>query len=237
MLRKRPEMKRDGYKAGDTVKGKVLHARYSRYMQKVAGEDAALVDELAEGQERDLVQGEAHLLVDDCLLVGLGGLHQAETGALAGTMLSLGVAGLFLGWFLDYQFDTKPRWILIGTVAASVASAIMFLSYIARWGALLGGFGGRDNRGGNPIGLLAAAIVAPIAALFIQMAISAPLAMLTIFILMLLFFRKLVLVISPMIVAMVSSSQSFGKFLSVPLRVSPVKLYVTIGWVSNQELC
>jgi ribonucleoside-diphosphate reductase alpha chain len=48
MLRKRPEMKRDGYKVGDTVKGKVLHARYSRYMQQVAGVDPELVDALAE---------------------------------------------------------------------------------------------------------------------------------------------------------------------------------------------
>jgi len=48
MLRKRPEMKRDGYKVGDRVKGKVLHARYSRYMQQVAGEDAGLVEALAE---------------------------------------------------------------------------------------------------------------------------------------------------------------------------------------------
>jgi len=47
MLRKRPEMLSDGYKLGDKVKGKVLHARYSRYMQQVAGVDAALVDELA----------------------------------------------------------------------------------------------------------------------------------------------------------------------------------------------
>lgn len=48
MLRKRPEMKRDGYKVGDPIKGKVLHARYSRYMQQVAEEDAGLVDALAE---------------------------------------------------------------------------------------------------------------------------------------------------------------------------------------------
>jgi ribonucleoside-diphosphate reductase alpha chain len=48
MLRKRPEMKRDGYQVGDTVKGKVLHARYSRYMQQVAGVDSDLVDALAE---------------------------------------------------------------------------------------------------------------------------------------------------------------------------------------------
>jgi len=48
MLRKRPEMARDGYEVGDTVKGRVLHARYSRYMQQLAGEDPELVNEIAE---------------------------------------------------------------------------------------------------------------------------------------------------------------------------------------------
>jgi len=47
MLRRRPEMKKDGIKLGDKVKGKVLHAYYSRYMQQVAKVDAKLVDELA----------------------------------------------------------------------------------------------------------------------------------------------------------------------------------------------
>lgn len=48
MLRIRPEMAEDGHKAGDKVKGKVLLARYSRYMQQVAGEDADLVNQIAE---------------------------------------------------------------------------------------------------------------------------------------------------------------------------------------------
>jgi len=48
MLRKRPEMARDGYKAGDVVKGKVLHARYSRYMQQLATVAPDLVNDLAE---------------------------------------------------------------------------------------------------------------------------------------------------------------------------------------------
>ena len=48
MLRKRPEMKRDGYQVGDSIKGKVLHARYSRYMQQVADVAPELVDHLAE---------------------------------------------------------------------------------------------------------------------------------------------------------------------------------------------
>ncbi|MEX0915732.1 MAG: LAGLIDADG family homing endonuclease, partial [Wenzhouxiangellaceae bacterium] len=48
LLRKRPEMVRDGYKPGDKVPGRVLHARYSRYMQKVAEVAPELVDQLAE---------------------------------------------------------------------------------------------------------------------------------------------------------------------------------------------
>ncbi len=48
MLHKRPEMKTDGYKLGDQVPGRVLHAKYSRYMQKVAQEEPELVAELAE---------------------------------------------------------------------------------------------------------------------------------------------------------------------------------------------
>ncbi len=48
MLVKRPEMRADGIKAGDTLKGKILWAKYSRYMQQVAGEDAELVAALSE---------------------------------------------------------------------------------------------------------------------------------------------------------------------------------------------
>ncbi|MCK5336645.1 MAG: ribonucleoside-diphosphate reductase, adenosylcobalamin-dependent, partial [Gammaproteobacteria bacterium] len=48
MLFKRPEMKKDGYKIGDLVKGSILHAKYSRYMQKVAEVDPELAAELAE---------------------------------------------------------------------------------------------------------------------------------------------------------------------------------------------
>lgn len=47
MLHKRPEMVKDGYQAGDTVAGKVLHARYSRYMQRIAEIDPELIEQLA----------------------------------------------------------------------------------------------------------------------------------------------------------------------------------------------
>lgn len=68
----------------------------------------------------------------------------------------------------------KNRHILIGTVAATMAGAIMMLAYFARFGAIMGG-GSNRNRNGNAVGivfLLLAAIVAPIAAMIIQMAIS-----------------------------------------------------------------
>ena len=46
MLSRRPEMKKDGWEVGSSIKGKVLHARYSRYMQQVAEINPELVAEL-----------------------------------------------------------------------------------------------------------------------------------------------------------------------------------------------
>lgn len=66
----------------------------------------------------------------------------------------------------------KNRDILISSIAATIAGAVTMLASIARFGALFGGFGGRDERGGGIIGLLAMTILAPISALVIQMAIS-----------------------------------------------------------------
>ena len=48
MLRKRPEMSKDGWRVGARIAGRVLHARYSRYMQRIAEAAPELVDELAE---------------------------------------------------------------------------------------------------------------------------------------------------------------------------------------------
>ena len=65
------------------------------------------------------------------------------------------------------------RDILIGTIAASIAGAISMIANIAQWGMIFGGFGGRrdDDRGGG-LGAILMVILAPIAALLIQMAIS-----------------------------------------------------------------
>lgn len=48
MLRKRPEMAKDGWRVGQKIQGRILHAKYSRYMQRVAEAAPELVDELAE---------------------------------------------------------------------------------------------------------------------------------------------------------------------------------------------
>jgi ribonucleoside-diphosphate reductase alpha chain len=48
MLRKRPEMVKDGWKVGQAIRGSVLHAKYSRYMQRVAEVAPELVDALAQ---------------------------------------------------------------------------------------------------------------------------------------------------------------------------------------------
>ncbi|HEX6557852.1 MAG TPA: zinc metalloprotease HtpX [Longimicrobiales bacterium] len=66
----------------------------------------------------------------------------------------------------------KHRHMLVGTVAATMAGAVAMVGRSIMWGAMLGGFGGRDNRDSNPIGLLAMAIVAPLGAMIIQLAIS-----------------------------------------------------------------
>jgi ribonucleoside-diphosphate reductase alpha chain len=52
MLHKRPEMKADGWRVGATIPGRVLHARYSRYMQRLADAAPDLVDEIAESGAR-----------------------------------------------------------------------------------------------------------------------------------------------------------------------------------------
>lgn len=66
----------------------------------------------------------------------------------------------------------KNRDILIGTIAATMAGAISMLAYIAQWGLIFGGRGGDNREGGNPIAALATIILAPLAAMLVQMAIS-----------------------------------------------------------------
>jgi heat shock protein HtpX len=65
------------------------------------------------------------------------------------------------------------RDVLISTVAATLAGAITYLAHMAQWAAFFGG--GRqddDERGGNPIALLLMAVLAPLAAMLVQFAVS-----------------------------------------------------------------
>ena len=67
----------------------------------------------------------------------------------------------------------RNRDILTGSIVATLAGAISILAFMARFAAIFGGYGGRDSQGrGGGLGLLIMAIVAPLAALLIQMAIS-----------------------------------------------------------------
>ena len=63
----------------------------------------------------------------------------------------------------------KHRDILIGSVAAAIATAISYMAQMAMFSQM---FGGRDRRDSNPIAMLAVAILAPVAATLIQMAVS-----------------------------------------------------------------
>jgi heat shock protein HtpX len=68
----------------------------------------------------------------------------------------------------------RNRDILIGSIAATLAGAIVMLAHMAQWAAMFGGAGRDDNEGGgsNIVGLILMAVLAPIAATLIQMAIS-----------------------------------------------------------------
>ena len=73
-----------------------------------------------------------------------------------------------LGHELQHVYN---RDILIGSVAATIATTITYIAFMARFAAIFGG-GGRDDEGGNPLVLLAMAIIAPIAATIIQLAVT-----------------------------------------------------------------
>ncbi|MGD9208786.1 MAG: zinc metalloprotease HtpX [Syntrophobacterales bacterium] len=66
----------------------------------------------------------------------------------------------------------KNRDILIGSIAATLAGVVMMLASMARWAAIFGFGGSDDDDGGGIIGLILMSILAPLAAMLIQMAIS-----------------------------------------------------------------
>jgi heat shock protein HtpX len=96
----------------------------------------------------------------------------------AAVAVTTGIMGLLteeeLEGVLAHELShVKNHDILISSVAATIAGAIAYLAHMAQWAAIFGGFGGRDDRDrGGVVGLLVTAIVAPIAAMLIQLAIS-----------------------------------------------------------------
>lgn len=75
-----------------------------------------------------------------------------------------------LGGVIGHELaHVKNKDILIGTIAASIAGAITYIANIAQWGAM---FSGRDDEDNNGLSTLFLAILAPIAAMFVQMSIS-----------------------------------------------------------------
>jgi heat shock protein HtpX len=67
----------------------------------------------------------------------------------------------------------KNRDVLISTIAATLAGAITYLAHMAQWAAMFGGRGRDDEEGGtNPLAAILLSILAPIAAMLVQMAVS-----------------------------------------------------------------
>ena len=77
-----------------------------------------------------------------------------------------------LGVMAHELSHVKHRDILISSIAATIAGAIAYLAHMAQWAAIFGGGRDRDEEGGGVFGLIVMAIVLPIAAMLIQMAIS-----------------------------------------------------------------
>jgi heat shock protein HtpX len=93
----------------------------------------------------------------------------AVTGGIRRILNKRELAGV-LGHELSH---VKNRDILVSTIAATLAGAIGYLAYMAQWAAIFGGGRDRDGEGGgNIFGLLIMIIVAPLAAMLIQMAVS-----------------------------------------------------------------
>jgi heat shock protein HtpX len=99
------------------------------------------------------------------------GPHKAVVCATEGLLRAL-PADEVEGVMAHELMHVKHRDILIGSVAAAIATGISFLAQMAMWGAMFGG-GSRDDDGGtNPIAAIAIIILAPMAASLMQMAVS-----------------------------------------------------------------
>src|SRR5665647_10877 len=157
------------YWFSDKIVLKMYHA------QEVTPADAPqlhqIVDELA--REANIPKPRVYIIPDDspnAFATGRNPEH-AAIAATEGIMRLLTPAEL-KGVLAHEMGHVQNRDILISTIAATMAGAIMILADMARFGAIFG-LGSRDNEEGpGIIGVLVMSIIAPIAAMLIQMAIS-----------------------------------------------------------------
>lgn len=100
--------------------------------------------------------------------------HHAAVAVTAGLMQMMDDEELE-GVIAHELAHVRNRDILIASIAATIAGAVTMLAGMARWAAIFGGYGGRDERdqgAGGVLGLLLMSILAPLAAMVIQMAVS-----------------------------------------------------------------
>jgi heat shock protein HtpX len=97
--------------------------------------------------------------------------QHAAVAATQGIMQVLSEAELE-GVMAHELAHVKHRDILISSVAATLGAAIMVAARMAMYAGMFGGHRGDDREGGNPIAALATLLLAPVAAMLIQMAIS-----------------------------------------------------------------
>jgi heat shock protein HtpX len=97
--------------------------------------------------------------------------EHAAVAATSGIMRILGDDEL-AGVMAHELTHVKNRDILISSIAATFAGAITYLAHMAQWAAIFGGGRRDDDEGGGVFGMLFMAILAPIAAMLVQMAIS-----------------------------------------------------------------
>lgn len=97
-----------------------------------------------------------------------------EHAAVAATRGILGILSMEeLKAVLAHELaHVRNRDILLSTVAATIAGAISMLANMAQWGMFMGGRGRDEHEGGSPLGAIAMMVLAPMAAMLIQMAIS-----------------------------------------------------------------
>lgn len=94
--------------------------------------------------------------------------EHAVVAATEGIMNILGRDEL-MGVMAHELAHVQNRDILIGSIAATIAGAISYMAHMAQWAMI---FGGRDDEDSNPVAMIAMMILAPIAAMLVQMAIS-----------------------------------------------------------------